>query len=76
MKNSIRFYLYKFGVRRIAERELHELFFNVRRHYRDHPRVAVFANFMSMTAEVERASGEGRVQKEKRKVLRLLWEQQ
>ena len=39
------FYLYKFGVRRIAERELHELFFNVRRHYQDHPRVRMFANF-------------------------------
>ena len=49
------FYLYKFGVRRIAERELHELFFNVRRHYKDHPRVAMFSNFMSMTAELERA---------------------
>ena len=49
------FYLYKFGVRRIAERELHELFFNVRRHYKDHSRVAMFSNFMSMTAELERA---------------------
>ena len=59
------FYLYKFGVRRIAERELHELFFNVRRHYKDHPRVAIFANFMSMSAELERADVDGDKKKKK-----------
>ena len=52
------FYLYKFGVRRIAERELHELFFNVRRHYQDHPRVRAFAKFCQMTKELERAEAD------------------
>ena len=46
------FYLYKFGVRRIAERELHELFYNVRRHIKNHPRVKIFSLFFGMGREL------------------------
>ena len=46
------FYLYKFGVRRIAERELHELFYNVRLHIKNHPRVKIFSLFFGMGREL------------------------
>ena len=46
------FYLFKFGVRRIAEKELHELFYNVRRHIKNHPRVKTFSLFLGMGREL------------------------
>merc|ERR1711871_1410518 len=46
------FYLYRFGIRTVAQHKLHELFFNVRRHYFSHDRVRVFACFMGMEEDM------------------------
>ena len=46
-------YLYKYGVRRIAEKQLHALFFNIRRHAGNNGRGKIFALQMGMGHELK-----------------------
>ena len=46
-------YLYKYGVRPIAEKQLHTLFYNVRRHCHASSRARLFALQMGMGKELE-----------------------
>jgi hypothetical protein len=42
--------LKRFGIRSLAERQIHDLFINVHRHAKSHPRVRLFACFMGVRA--------------------------
>jgi hypothetical protein len=42
--------LKRFGIRQIAERQIHDFFINVHRHAKTHPRVRLFACFMGVRA--------------------------
>ena len=46
-------HLYRYGIRRIAEKQLHTLFYNIRRHAATHSRARVFALCLGMGKELK-----------------------